>query len=81
VTLGSSAAGWSDHERALLSAVEELLGDHSLSDETWAVLAGTWSETQLIELPVLVSVAHMLALQQNYFKIPLPERSKGLRQR
>jgi 4-carboxymuconolactone decarboxylase len=81
VTLGSSAEGWNDHERAILRAVEELLGDHSVSDETWNALAGAWNEAQLIELPVLVGVYHMMALQQNSLKVRLPEHNKGLRQR
>lgn len=81
VTLGSSAAGWSDHERAILRAVEELLGDQSMSDETWSTLAQSWNDQQLIELPVLIGVYHLMALQQNSLKIRLPEHNRGLRQR
>lgn len=81
VTQGSSGPGWSDHERAILRAVEELLGDHSICDETWDTLARGWDEQQLIEFPVLVGVYHMIALQQNSFKVRLPEHNRGLRQR
>jgi len=81
VTLGSSAAAWNDHERALLRAVEELLGDQSISDETWSTLACSWNDQQLIELPVLVGVYHLMALQQNSLRVRLPDHNKGLLQR
>lgn len=81
VTKGSSASGWDEHERAVLLAVEELLGDQSISDETWSVLARSWNEEQLMELPVLVGAYYMLALQQNSIKVRLPESNLGLRQR
>ena len=81
VTQGSSASGWSDHERALLRAVEELLGDHSISDETWNVLSASWNERQLLELPVLVGMYHIIAMQHNSVKARLPKGNKGLYQR
>jgi alkylhydroperoxidase family enzyme len=81
VTEGSSASGWRDHDRAILRAVEELLGDQSISDETWDVLARGWSEAQLMELPILVGAYYMTALQQNTLKVRLKENSAGLRQR
>lgn len=67
---GSSAAGWSEHERALLRGVEELIADRCLSDETWDTLARTWDEKQLMELPMLVGSYFMTALQQNTLRAP-----------
>ncbi|CAN7562257.1 carboxymuconolactone decarboxylase family protein [Phenylobacterium sp. LjRoot219] len=81
VTQGSSAAGWSDHERAVLRAVEELLGDQSICDETWDALARTWDQEELIELPVLVGAYFTFALQHNSFKVRLSPNNQGLRQR
>ena len=81
VTHGSAAAGWSEHERALLKAVEELLGEQMISDETWNVLTRSWSERQLIELPVLVGQYFLVALQQNALRIRLADNNAGLRQR
>jgi alkylhydroperoxidase family enzyme len=81
VTQGSSATGWTDHERAILRGVEELLGDQSMSDDTWNALARTWNEAAMIELPVLVGIYHLMALQQNSLKIRLPAHNKGLRHR
>lgn len=69
VTLGSDAQGWSEHEAAVLRAVEELLADHTISDSTWDVLARTYSEKQLLEVPMLVGAYLTTAFQQNSLKI------------
>ncbi|MGE4306062.1 MAG: carboxymuconolactone decarboxylase family protein [Novosphingobium sp.] len=66
---GSSAAGWSEHEAALLRAVEEMIADHCMSDATWDALARTYDEKQMLELPMLVGSYLMTALQQNSLKI------------
>ena len=69
VILGSSAEGWTEHEAALLRAVEELISDHCMADETWETLARTYSEMQMLEVPMLVGSYLMTALQQNSLKI------------
>ncbi len=66
---GSSADGWSDHDRAVLRGVEELIADKCLSDETWDALAKTYDEKQMLELPMLVGSYMMTALQQNSIRI------------
>lgn len=81
VTHGSSAQGWNAHERAVLRAVEELLGDQSISDETWAVLAKSWTERQLMELPVLVGHYFATALLHHSLRISLLDSNPGLRHR
>lgn len=70
---GSAAAGWSDHDRAVLRGVEELVADRCLSNETWDTLSKSWNEQQLMELPMLVGSYFMTALQQNTLRI----RPKG----
>lgn len=81
VTEGSSAPEWNEHDRAIIKAVEELLGEQMISDETWDVLARTWTERQLIELPILVGQYFMIALQQNALRIRLTDNNSGLRHR
>lgn len=66
---GSDASGWSRHEAALLRAVEELLADHCMTDATWDALATTYSEKQMLEVPLLVGAYLMTAMQQNTLKI------------
>lgn len=81
VTQGSSAPGWSEHDRAIIQGVEELLDDKMISDQTWNLLARTWSERQLLEFPVLVGQYFLTAIQQNSLRIRLGEDNIGLRQR
>jgi 4-carboxymuconolactone decarboxylase len=81
VTRGSSAAGWSKHERAILRGVEELLADHALSDATWETLANTWNEAQLIEYTVMVGQYVATAFVQNSLRICLAPDNPGLTHR
>lgn len=81
VTHGPEAEGWSDHERAILAAVDELLDDQYISDPTWDVLAASWSERQLLEFPMLIGIYYMTALQQNALRVRLANGNRGLRQR
>jgi alkylhydroperoxidase family enzyme len=81
VTQGSSAAGWSKHEAAILRGVEELVADFAVSDETWRVLAQSWDEPQLIEFPMMVGQYLTTALLLNSLKVPLGAGNAGLAQR
>ena len=47
---GASAAVWSPLERALLTAVDEIVDDFSVGDETWTMLASSLEPPQLFEL-------------------------------
>lgn len=78
---GSSAPGWSDHERAILRGVEELLGNQMISDATWEALAQSWTERQLIEFPMMVGQYFATALQQNSLRVRLADENLGLRRR
>ena len=81
VLLGSTAPGWSEHEAAILRGVEELLADYALSDATWAVLARSWNEAQLIEFPMVVGQYVAIAFVQNSLRIPLEPGNPGLSHR
>ena len=81
VIAGSSAPGWSEHEAAVLRAVEELIGDHAISDETWNTLAKSWSDKQLMEMPMLVGSYVLTAFQQNSLRIPMEPGKTGLSDR
>jgi 4-carboxymuconolactone decarboxylase len=81
VTQGSSAPGWSEHEAAILKGVEEMLGDQMISDETWNVLARSWSERQLIEFPALVGQYVSIAYFHNSLRLRLEPGTGGLRSR
>lgn len=81
VALGSEAEGWSEHEAAILRAVEQLVADQMIDDETWEILSRTWDEQQLIELPALVGQYIAVALIQNSIRLRLETGSAGLTSR
>jgi len=78
---GPDAPGWSRHDAALLRSVDELLDSCMISDETWATLAESWNEQQLIELPVLVGIYNGIAMQQNSLRVRLERGNPGLSRR
>lgn len=78
ITVGSSAAGWDDHERAVLRAAEELHGDSMVSDETWAQLSKRLDEHQLVELLVLIGQFVATAYFQNSMRLRLEHGNEGL---
>ena len=65
VIIGSTAPGWTVHERAVILAVEELISNARISNETWAILAKSWDDRQLLEFPILVGQYMGVAFQQN----------------
>ncbi len=67
------AAGWTEHESALLRAVDELHDEARLSDSTWDALAREYHETQLIKLTMLIGQYHMVAYALNSLGVELDE--------
>jgi 4-carboxymuconolactone decarboxylase len=61
VTVGPDDPAWTPHERALLRATDEMVRDHCIGDETWAVLAERLDDRQLIELTLLIGHYVMIA--------------------
>lgn len=80
-TAGSSAAGWSEHDRAILRGVEELLADQTLSDTTWDILAKSWGEAQMIEFTMMAGQYVATAFIQNSLRIRLAPDNPGLSHR
>ena len=80
-TVGSSAPGWNEHEAAILRGVEELVADFAVSDQTYATLAKTWDEKQLIEFPAMVGAYITTALIQNTLRARLADDNPGLTRR
>ena len=61
VRAGADAPGFSERQRLLLRASEELRHEHMISAETWGQLEAIMSPAQLIELCMLVGHYMMLA--------------------
>jgi alkylhydroperoxidase family enzyme len=71
---GADAGGWEPRQVAILRAVDELHATRTLGDEAWQALrdAGL-SQTELIELPMLVGHYEMLAMTLNALRVQ-PDR-------
>jgi alkylhydroperoxidase family enzyme len=78
---GSAAPGWSEHDAAVLRGVEELLVEQMISDDTWATLAKSWDEAQLIEFPTMVGQYVATAFVQNSLRMRLGPANTGLAHR
>ena len=70
---GPEAGGWTEHERALLRAADELHDSSSLSDATWAALTRRYEERQLIEVTILVGQYHLVAFALNSLRVELDD--------
>lgn len=73
VAAGPDAPGWSELERAMLRAVDELVRDALVSDETWSILADAFDEQQLMDLVFTVGAYELLAMAFRTFGLPLDD--------
>lgn len=67
----AGGAALSPFEQTLCRAAEELVGDHCISDATWARLAEQYSQVQRMELVFLVGEYVMLSMVTNSFGMPV----------
>ncbi|HYI44539.1 MAG TPA: carboxymuconolactone decarboxylase family protein [Actinomycetota bacterium] len=58
-------SGWSENDRALLAAADELHADTCISDATWKTLAASYNEKQLIEICMVIGQYHLVAFTLN----------------
>ena len=68
---------WTDHERAVVDAVDELCAHDKISQDTWIALTTTWAEPELVELTLLVGYYRMLAGLMNSVEVELDEGVPG----
>lgn len=61
VEAGPDEDGWTDRERALLTAADELVEVRRLDDPTWDALRGQLGEPEVVEFLLLVGHYDMLA--------------------
>ncbi len=78
IVRGSAAPAWSEHNRALLRAVEELHADAMISDASWDVLKTAYDRRQLVEVPMLIGQYFATAYWLNAMRIPLRDGNAGL---
>jgi alkylhydroperoxidase family enzyme len=73
ITEGPAAPGWSTVDRALVSAVDELLADARVADATWDVLAAALDVDQLLDVIFTVGAYDALAMALRSFGVPLDD--------
>ena len=66
---GPHADGWSPLDAAMLRAVDELVADAQIADETWAVLADELDRHQLMDLVFTVGAYDLLAMAFKSFGV------------
>ena len=69
--------GWSDHDRALLEAVDELHDDQCISDETWTRLERVWDDQQRLDLIFTVGQYTLVSMALNSLGVQLDEGVPG----
>ncbi|MEZ5945949.1 MAG: carboxymuconolactone decarboxylase family protein [Hyphomonas sp.] len=69
---GPGAPGWSDADRALLQATDELTTGAFITDATWAALSG-FTEKQRMDLVMTVGQYTQVSMMLNAFGVQLDE--------
>jgi alkylhydroperoxidase family enzyme len=72
---GPDAPGWSELDRTLLRATDELWNDAFISDSTWAALARHLNEQQCMDVVFTVGNYNLVSMALNTFGVQL---DKGL---
>lgn len=68
---------FSDFERAVVQAVDEICADDRVADATWTTLAAEWDERELIELVMVTGYYRMLAGFLNSAGVPIDDGLTG----
>ncbi len=77
VTTAPVAGPWSEAERALLTAADELHTDQCISDATWDALRADHSDEQLIDIIFTVGQYTVVSMALNSLGVPLEEGVTG----
>jgi alkylhydroperoxidase family enzyme len=73
IAQGAHATGWSPLEAAMLRAVDELVADAQIGDDTWSVLADELDRHQLMDLVFTVGAYDLLAMAFKSFGVQLDD--------
>ena len=69
IKAGPAADGWSELDRLLLQATDELHGDAHIADTTWAGLERHLSRKQLMDLVFTVGQYNLVSMALNTFGV------------
>jgi alkylhydroperoxidase family enzyme len=71
IGIGADAPGWSELERALLRATDELWNDAMVTDGTWKQLASHLNSQQLMDVVFTVGQYNLVSMALNSFGVQL----------
>ena len=74
---GPEAGSWSELDRLLLRATDELHSDARISDQTWQALEGHLSTEQLMDLVFAVGQYNLVSMALNSFGVQRDEGVPG----
>ena len=73
IAAGAAAPGWSDDDRVLLTATDELSDAKFISEVTWAQLSARWNTQQLLDIVFAVGQYTMVSMALNTFGVQLED--------
>ncbi len=68
---GAANAQWTDVDKALLQATDELFNDAFIADKTWAELSKTFNEEQLMDIVFTVGNYNLVSMALNTLGVQL----------
>lgn len=77
IKVGVVGNGWSDADKLLLKATDELHENALISDETWNGLAETYDQQQMMDIVFTVGQYNLVSMALNSFGVQLDERLEG----
>jgi len=68
-----AAGAWSDRDLTLLSATDQLVADKFVDDSTWAALAASWNQQQLMDIVFTVGQYTLVSMALNTFGVQIED--------
>lgn len=77
IKLGAEAPEWTDFEKHLLQATDELHHDACISDTTWHALSEHYEDRQMMDVVFAVGQYHLVSMVLNSLGVQLDEGVSG----
>ncbi len=74
---GPAAPAWSEQDRLLLQATDELHKDAIISDKTWNALSKTYDRHQMMDIVFTVGQYNLVSMALKSFGVQLDDRLEG----
>ena len=78
---GPDAEGWSQQDRLLLRATDELHADACIRDETWKALSADWDTQQLMDLVFAIGQYNLVSMALNTLGVQIDPGLAGFPKR